>query len=219
MKPTLFLAALALAATAAHADDVRGSGHAATEKRAASGIHGVAMSIPGHLEVSQGGAEGVTITADDNVLPYLETTVEDGVLRVRTRDNTSLDLRTPVRVVVVASRIGKLALSGSGDIVASGIEVPALEVRIAGAGDAKLSGRAARLDARISGAGRVDAVKLAAQDAEIKVSGSGHVALTASRTLATRITGAGDVEYYGDPAVERHVTGAGRIRRAGAAPA
>jgi len=219
MKAHLLLAALALAAAAAHAEDIRGSGHAATEKRAASGIHGVAMSIAGHVEVSQGGPEGVTVTADDNVLPYLETSVENGVLRVRTRNDTSVSMRTPVRVVVVAGSIEKLALSGSGDIVARGIDVPALELRISGAGDATLSGRAARLDARISGSGHVDAVKLAAHDAQVNVSGSGHVALTARKTLATRITGAGDVEYYGDPAVERHVTGAGRIRRAGAAPA
>jgi hypothetical protein len=219
MKRRLFLAVLALASTLVHAVEIHGSGQPATEKRAASGIHGIAMSIPGHLEVSQGEPEGVTITADDNVLPYLETVVENGTLRVRTRDNTSLNLRTPVRVVVVARSIENLALSGSGDIVASGIDVKALSLRISGAGNATLSGRASELEARISGSGRVDAVKLAANEAEVKVSGSGHVALTAHKTLRTHITGAGDVAYYGDPAVERHVTGAGRIRRAGAAPA
>ena len=219
MKRRLFLAALALAATVAHAEDIHGSGHAATEQRAASGMHGVAMSIPGKLEVSQGEREGVTVTADDNLLPYIETAVENGVLHVRTRDGNSISFRAPVRVVVVAHSIEHLGLSGSGDIVASGIDVKALELRISGAGEATLSGRASQLDARISGSGRVDAVKLATDDADVKVTGSGKLTLTARNTLKTHITGAGDVDYYGDPAVERHVTGAGRIRRAGAAPA
>jgi hypothetical protein len=219
MKRRLFLAILTFAAAVASAANIEGSGQAATEKRDASGMHGIAMSIPGHLEVTQGEREGVTVTADDNLLPYLETVVDNGTLRVRTRNNTSVSFRTGVRVVVVARSIEHLALSGSGDIVASGIDVPALELRISGAGNAMLSGRAGELDARISGSGKVDAIKLATRDAEVKVSGSGHLRLNASKTLKTHITGAGDIEYYGDPAVERHVTGSGRIRRAGAAPA
>jgi len=224
MKRRIFLAGLAstaaaLTLTLAQAADIRGSGHAATEKREASGMHGVSMSIPGHLEVTQGEREGVTVTADDNVLPYLETVVDNGTLRVRTRDNTSVEFRSPLRVVVVARSIEQLALSGAGDIVASAIDVPALELRISGAGKVTLSGRAQELDARINGSGKVDAVRLATNDAEVKVSGSGHLALNARKTLKTHITGAGDVDYYGDPAVEQHITGAGRIRRAGAAPA
>jgi len=219
MKRRLFLSLLALPAVTARAADVRGSGNAATENRSASGIHGVAMSIPGHLDVAQGEREAVTVIADDNLLPYIETVVVKGVLEVRTRDNTSVSFRTPVRIAVIARSIEMLALSGAGDIVASGIDVKALELRISGAGRATLAGRAAKLEAHVSGSGKVDAVKLAADAVQVNVTGSGKLAVTARKTLAAQITGAGDVEYYGDPAVERHVTGAGRVRRAGAAPA
>jgi hypothetical protein len=218
MNRLLFLAACIACAATAHAADVRGSGNAATESRNVTGIHGVAIALPGDLEVRQGKPEGVTVTADDNLLPYIETVVEGGVLRVRTRDNTSLSMHAKLRVVVVAQAIEELDLSGSGNIDARAVDVRKLTLRISGSGDATLAGRADSLDARISGSGHVDAVKLTAQDASVKVSGSGHVKLDARKTLDARISGVGNVLYYGDPKVERRVSGVGRIERAGAAP-
>jgi hypothetical protein len=207
-----------MAALCAHAEDIRGSGRSATEQRQASGIHGVAMSLPAELEIRQGGPEGVTITGDDNVLPYIETVVEGGVLKVRTRDHTNVSLRTRLRVAVVAQAIEQLDLSGSGTIDAKGVDVGKLSLDISGSGDATLAGRAQALDARISGSGHVNAVKLTAQDASVRVSGSGDVKLDARKTLSARISGVGNIVYYGDPRVERHVSGMGRIERAGGAP-
>ncbi|HZZ92767.1 MAG TPA: head GIN domain-containing protein [Usitatibacter sp.] len=212
------LAACILAAAHAQAADIRGSGRPATEKRDVTGIHGVAISLPGDLDVRQGGPEGVTVTADDNVLPYIETVVENGVLRVRTKPDTSVSLRTRLHVQVVARSIEELDLSGAGNIDARQVDVPRLTLRVSGAGDATLAGRARALDARISGSGHVNAVKLATEDASVRVSGSAHVRLDARKTLAASISGVGDVEYYGDPKVERRISGTGRIERAGAAP-
>jgi hypothetical protein len=212
------LAACLLAAASSHAADLRGSGKSATEHRDVTGIHGVAMSLPGDLEVRQGAPEGVTVMSDDNLLPYIETVVEHGVLEVRARANTSISMKSGLRVSVVARSIEKLALSGAGNIDARGIDVPKLTLRVSGAGDAKLAGRAQALDARVSGSGHVDAVKLTAQDATVHVSGSADVKLDARKTLTASISGVGNVEYYGDPKVERRVSGVGRIERAGAAP-
>ena len=213
------IATLALAAGVAHADEVNGSGRPATEKREASGIHGVATAIFGHVEVTQGNNEGVTVTADDNVLPYIVTEVRDGVLQIRTRPNTSLRTHTPLDVKVVARDVQSLRLSGSGDIVASRIETPKLVLDISGSGNMRLSGRARAFDAHISGSGRVDAARLAADDAAVQVSGSGRLILSASKTLKTKISGSGELDYYGDPVVEQRISGVGRVRRAGAAPA
>jgi hypothetical protein len=219
MIPRIFLAALALAAGTAHADSVRGSGTPATEQRAASGIHGVALAIFGHVEVTQGDHEGVTVTADDNVLPYIVTDVRDGVLEIRTRPNTSLSTKTPLSVKIVARSLDQVRVSGSGDVVATKVETPKLALHISGSGDVKLAGHSQALEARISGSGRVDATKLAVDDASIDISGSGRLALSARKTLKTRISGSGDLEYYGDPVVEQRISGVGRVRRAGAAPA
>ena len=218
MKRRLFLAAGLAAAACAHAADIEGSGRSATERRDATGIHGVAFSLPGHLEVRQGTPESVTVTADDNVLPYIETVVERGVLEVRTRSHTSVSLRSKVRVTVVAQSVEELDLSGAGRLDARDVDVQKLTLRISGAGDATLAGRARALDTRISGSAHLDAVKLTAQDASVQVSGSASVRLDARKTLDARISGVGNVLYYGDPKVERRISGMGHVERAGSAP-
>ena len=54
-------AATALAAT------LTGSGRSVTEDRAVAGYTGIALSIPGRVEVVQGATEGIRITADEDV--------------------------------------------------------------------------------------------------------------------------------------------------------
>src|SRR6476646_1705754 len=64
-------------------DTVKGNGQIRTQTRAVSGFAGVALGLPAEVEVRQGPSEGVTIEADDNLLPLIETKVEDGVLEIR----------------------------------------------------------------------------------------------------------------------------------------
>src|ERR1700760_1084447 len=95
----LFAAAM-LATGAVCASDVVGSGQVRTEMREAHGFHGVALDISGRVEITPGTAESVSVSADDNVLPYIETRVENGILHVRTRGNTSIRTRSPIKVSV-----------------------------------------------------------------------------------------------------------------------
>ena len=59
-----------------------GSGNMATETRDVSDYQNVEISGIGDAQIIQGEKEGVEITADDNVLPYIETVVHNGTLRI-----------------------------------------------------------------------------------------------------------------------------------------
>ena len=73
-----FAFATALAPAFAAAETLTGSGMPATATRNAAGVRSVAMSVPGKLEIVAGDTGKLTVTADDNVLAVLETTVERG---------------------------------------------------------------------------------------------------------------------------------------------
>lgn len=208
-----------LAASTALAASLSGSGRSATENRAVSGYSGIALAIPASLEVVQGAAESVSITADDNVLPEIESVVEGGVLKLRFRQRFASVDNTRIRVTVNARALDSLTVAGSGDIRATGLDTPRLAIKVAGSGDVRLSGRAAALEVNISGSGDVDAARLDTRRARITVAGSGDAVIWAREALSVRVAGSGDIRYYGDPAIEKTIVGSGSVRRLGAAPA
>jgi hypothetical protein len=210
---SLMTAAGALAAT------LTGSGRAATEDRAVSGFTGIALSLPGRVEVVQGATEGIRITADDNVLPEIESVVEGGTLKLRFGKRFTSVNNARIRVIVNAKSITSLAVAGAGDIHAPALTAQRLSVNVAGSGDVKVAGRVEALDVSIAGSGDLDAGKLETQRASVSVAGSGDAVIWARDGLKVSIVGSGGIRYYGDPTIQRSIVGSGSVRRLGAAPA
>ena len=219
-------------------EEIKGSGVAKTQTRQTGPFTGFAMSVPGHAEVRIGATEGITIEADDNLLPMIETVVEKGVLRVRpTRDNLSLRART-LKIVVNAKSLDRLSLDGAGTITTGALradrlslavggsgtinvgaaEADRVSVAVGGSGDINVrGGKANRLSVTIGGSGDVDAGAMKVPEASITVGGSGTSTVWATDRLSYTIAGSGDVKYYGDPRISRTVVGSGDAERLGAA--
>lgn len=233
----LFALTLLLPMAAAHAE-VIGSGKAATETREASGF--AAISLRGGMDVivRQGAREAVQVTADDNLLPLLQTTVEGSgdqrtlVIQWQRGENIRTRARTVVTVDVV--KLTALASSGSGDMVVEALKTPALalsisgssnarlsaldteqlRVAITGSGDVSASGKATQLSLSIAGSGDLRARELLADDVSLSISGSGDASVRANKTLAVSIAGSGDVEYSGPATITKsRVAGSGSIRQ------
>jgi hypothetical protein len=214
----LLALSLMTAAGGALAATLTGSGRSVTEDRAVAGYTGIALSLPGRVEVVQGAVEGIRITADDNVLPQIESVVEGGILKLRFRNRFDSVNNARIRVIVNAKTIESLAVAGSGDIHATALTARRLAVNVAGSGDVKVAGHAESLEASIAGSGDLDAGKLDAQRVKVSVAGSGDAVVWARQALKVSVAGSGDIRYYGDPAVDRSVVGSGSVRRLGAAP-
>ena len=79
-------------------------------------------------------------------------------------------------------------------------------------GQVTLAGKVNRLLASLTGASKLKAADLPADDVELSVTGAGKADVTASNLLRASITGAGKVSYGGQPkSVEKKITGAGKI--------
>jgi Putative auto-transporter adhesin, head GIN domain len=224
----LMAAFLAFAATAA---DRR-------ETRPVSGFTGIALSAPINVDLVQGDAESLVLEGDESALAEIETVVEQGVLKIRTRSQFTFWGMSKVRAHVGAKTIDSLRIDGSGDInaaqlrstglkVAVGgsgdvrigtLDASTLQVSVAGSGDVQVGGKVNTVSTSIAGSGDVKAGKLESQDAKVTIAGSGDVAVWAKQSLIVKIAGSGDVRYYGDPAVTKTIMGSGSLRRAGASP-
>ena len=249
-RRTLLAACIAgsLAASAAPAvaaswsfggEQVQGSGRILKQERQVANFKGLSLGVPGHVELRIGNSEGVTIEADDNLLPLLETVVEDGTLEIRpARRNLNFRSKS-IRIVVQARSIERLALGGSGSIDADalrarrlevniggsgninlkGVETDALSVAIGGSGDLKAgAGTAGKVSVSIGGSGDVDLGRVQASSARVTLAGSGDTTVWPRNDLSVTIAGSGDVNYYGDPKVSKTTLGSGDVRRIGASP-
>jgi hypothetical protein len=220
MRSLLFAATAVLSTVVApaSAETISGSGRAATETRDVKGFASVELALPGRMEIVQGDKEGVTITADDNLVREIETVVERDALRIRFRRGLNVRTQAPIRVTLHAKALQGIALAGSGDVLAPSLSARDLAVRISGSGDVQLGGRSESLHVRISGSGDVKAARFETQRAQVSIAGSGGVTLWAKQSLEVSVAGSGDVRYYGDPTVAKKIAGSGSVRRAGAAP-
>lgn len=226
------------AALPCSAETLVGSGHPATTRREVTGFAGLSVSVPARVELVQGADEGVSVTADDNVLPRVRTFVDHGVLRVRFPSGLSVRPRTPIAVTVHARSIGSIVLAGSAHLTAPRLETDRLAVELAGSAaitlpqvaarrlsihtsghcHAMAAGRVGRFELHMAGAGEVNAARLEAARARVRIAGSAQVALWARERLEVGITGSAAVRYFGDPVVQKTLTGSGLVERLGASP-
>jgi hypothetical protein len=190
---------------------VRGSGTLASEKRDVAGFTDIRVNGSGDVTLEQTGHESLTVEADDNILPLLETTVRDGVLHLGTKPNVNIHPSRAIRYQVTVQRLTGFGISGSGSVNASGLDTNRLSAQISGSGSATLSGRADAVDLRISGSGSYDAGRLQSTTAKVSISGSGDAVVNASGSIDASVSGSGSVHYLGNPSVTKHVSGSGTV--------
>ncbi|MFH1501502.1 MAG: head GIN domain-containing protein [Candidatus Eisenbacteria bacterium] len=219
-----------------------GSGNVETEERDVGGFDSVSLSSIGELTIRQTGEEGLTVTADDNVLEHIVTEVRGTTLwiglskecrgrivkvqspiryelTVKDLSGISVSGSGTARMESLTSGILSVAVSGSGSVRVPGLTAETVAVAISGSGDVVVGGTTSTQTVAISGSGEYEARELGSAAASITVSGSGDATVSVAETLEAYVSGSGSVGYYGDPEVDRRVSGSGEVRKLGAGTA
>src|SRR5690606_7528987 len=92
---------------------VHGRGPIYIESRPVGHFTGVSNSTAAEVEILHGVQDGVFVRAQDNILPYVRTRVQNGVLRIYT-DDIELRPQYPIVVEVDLVTLRSIASSGSG---------------------------------------------------------------------------------------------------------
>jgi hypothetical protein len=194
---------------------VRGSGKVASETRSLSGFEAIELTGSADVIVSLGETESVSVEAEDNLLPLVETQVRGGRLVIGTKSNTTLAPTQPVRVTVTLKALRSASLTGSGNITIGGLSGGSLRLDLSGSGNISAAGTVEALSATLGGSGNILCDDLQASSASVEINGSGNVTVYASQRLEATISGSGAVTYRGNPAqVEQSVSGSGSIQPA-----
>ncbi len=211
---------------------VKGNGKITTEKRTVS--HFDKVSVNGSFDVVlRDGKEGqISIVGEENIIPYIETIVSDGLLNIKFKNNTSISYSEKLVISVPFEDINEVRLLGSGDVISkkaitaenvaidligSGdmkMEVKAknITVKLSGSGDIELSGKCDDYDCIILGSGDVNSFKLKAKNTTAKVLGTGNISTTTTKKIKATVSGSGNITYKGNPKyVDSNVSGSGDI--------
>jgi hypothetical protein len=192
---------------------VRGSGNVVTEERPMSGFTAVSLQGVGRLEIDQTGSESLSITADDNFLPYIETRVRGSKLIISIQDNTTFNDVTDLVYHVTAKTIENLELDGAGDIQVNNLDTEEWQVNLDGGGNINVAGKVTRQEVEINGLGLYNAEDLSCQEAAVQQNGAGMIVVQVSDQLDVTIDGVGSVEYIGDPTVTQTLNGLGTVKQ------
>jgi hypothetical protein len=216
-----------------------GSGNITITTRSPGVFSGLALELPGSVEVVQGRGEGVVIETDDNIAPLIETTVKNNTLVIRLAERNASISPQQLRMTVTTPSIESLSvagsgtifvkqrlqavqlkcsIAGSGDLRIDALEAGDLRVSVSGSGDLAVAGHADSVSASVAGSGDLHLSALEAKHVKVSVAGSGDATVWAKDTLTVNVAGSGDIRYYGDATVSKSIAGSGSVRRLGFAP-
>ena len=187
-----------------------GNGHVTTDQRTVGEF--AELQAGGSFDIVwRNGPASLSITTDENLLQYIENSIEGNRLRLRTRERISPT--HGIKVTVSSPVRNGAKISGAVDLTVPEIAGPKFYFQSTGATEVKLDGNADELLADMTGASELKAKNLRAKNVEISTTGAADAEVSVSEMLRVSITGAGAVYYHGNPpSIEKHVTGAGTIR-------
>lgn len=179
-------------------DVIRGSGRIVERDVEVAAFSEVDVGAAITVEIRQGAAAPVHISADDNVMDALVVEVVDGELKLGVKPNTAIANAT-VRVTVTTpdldaldvggaaratlvdfSGLDRLAMDiGGASEVEGRVACETLSLEVGGASQVELSGSAESLDLDASGASKAHLAGLPVADADVEASGASKVDVVA----------------------------------------
>lgn len=191
---------------------IRGNGNVKEETREVTEFDAIEASGAYTIDISVGDKPSLEISAEENLLKYIKTSVHGGKLVIDNKK--SISPRKEIYIRITTPSLNSVESSGANNLSAYNINSDNFKVDLSGAGHIRLEGEAGRVRIDLSGAGGLNAKKLRAKDVRIEVSGASSADVYASEFLDASVSGVGSIDFYGDPKkVNTSVSGVGSINR------
>jgi hypothetical protein len=195
-----------------------GSGNLETKEYAFTDFTGVEISSAFEFEIKQSSSYNISITADDNVIDYIQVSQVGQTLKIRLGTLRFLG-STTLRASVTLPQLRDLTVSGASrgtfsdfsstedlDITVSGastvtgdITAGNVEFGISGASTIQLEGSANDIVANVSGASHFNLDDFTVDNADVNFSGASSGTINLDGRLDANLSGASRLWYIGEP--------------------
>lgn len=235
-KYFLFLVLTLLSVTATQAplsaEPIYGSGIVTFDVRKLPNFQKLVVDGTAHVYFGEIGEELVKVQAEQNLLPYIHTRVENDTLYVElekgikpsqqirvylgidklsditTSDTVQVKNRNPLQVDSLT-----IKSSGISQISLPQLFCNTLDVEISGSSTVYIKGAAKQQTVTMSGATVYKALGLLTEETTISIAGAGKAWVNAKDKLHLTLSGASYLGYEGDPEIEKSITGVGRLEK------
>lgn len=209
---------------------VVGSGTITSESHTLSTFHTVVLEGTGNIRITKGAEQLSSIDADDNIHEYIQMSVTDGILKIKTEQGISFR-DVSITYNLTMTDLEKISIVGAGDLLILGnyvadlvtvevigagninaeLTVDTLTTNLVGAGIFTYDGSAYKHKVLLAGAGSISSYSLQTNFTDITLAGTGNIQVTVSQTLKALISGLGNIYYQGTPTIDASITGFGSI--------
>ena len=227
---SLLLSGLLLLSLSSCLDSITGNGVRATENRTVPFFNKVKSDGSFKVYITNSEETDVVVSADENLLQYIETYVSGETLHLDIEEWHSVKAVVPLEVYIAMPELEGIVQSGSGrittdyyeaghfDVTLSGsgsiyteFASESAELVLSGSGKIEIAGYADYAKMKISGSGNIEGADFEVTNCRTYTSGSGNMWLSVENELESHISGSGNVYYYGSPTVEKSVSGSGNV--------
>ena len=195
----------------------RGSGNIVSEKRNTGVFSEIKVSSSLEVDVQQGAETSVVVEADDNIIKFIETDVENGVLKIKLKNNHGISNAT-TKVHVTSSVYSGFSASSSSSITSKNIianstkinlkassssnieielDAPFVDIDASSSANITASGKAKNVKIDASSSSKIIANGLKAEIVDAKASSSSDIHLFASVSLKAKASSSAEIFYTG----------------------
>ena len=203
-------------------EKVVGSGKLGSEVREIASFNQIKIEGVFNVFLSQKDKESIRVEADENILPLVLVSVENNVLTVKLKENTSISKMKKINVYISCVDINSLKSEGVGMLNCENqLKLNSLELNVSGVGASRLNlevgtlniksdlvgalfvtGTAKEVTAKQNGIGAFEAFDLKAEKLSLETNGVGKVEVFASTEITIDAHGVGGIKYKGNPATK-----------------
>ncbi|CAN5772960.1 head GIN domain-containing protein [soil metagenome] len=237
MKNVFLFACLAITMNCfAIGKNIKGNGILKSETRDIGAFTSLSSGGPMNVEITYGTSSNLTIEGDENILPYIETFVKNGTLKIKVKDLNTISPRLKLKVQISMTTMSDISQSGSGMISGRGnfengkitnfnisgsgkidlafAKFDGVNISMSGSGSIELKGDIdGDLDLHQSGSGFINCLNAPCDNVSANMSGSGTMKVNAAEIIDAHISGSGEIYYTGTASISSHVSGSGHIRK------
>ena len=198
---------------------IKGNGNVITKTRSIKNFDKVSIGGSFNVNLIDGSEGKITIEAEENLIPYIETEVKNGKLKVQFKENTNIKTTKRLIITIPFEDIEAISLGGSGNVrvgkriksddvsfniggsgnITANVDANTVKASIGGSGNIKLKGDTDNLKCSIAGSGNIKAYDLDANTLKVSIAGSGNIQVTVNNKIKASVVGSGSVYYKGKP--------------------
>jgi hypothetical protein len=182
------------------------------------------------IQIINGDELEVLVTAEENILPYIGTSVSNNTLLIDIQGMHNVKNRLPMSVLITVPQLVSVKQSGSGSIttdyfsgdemefslsgsgsISADVDADLVVASISGSGWILITGDSKESELFISGSGNIDSSDLTVDNCNAHISGSGNMQVNATKFITAKISGSGNVYYKGNPVTDSNISGSGKL--------